>query len=295
MRVIRGIIPLRGCLSTLPAIALTLLSLPLTAQDLSKAEDLYKHTEFEASLLLLDKHSSDSATNFLIGRNYFMLGDFKKASEYLLKAAANEPKNSEYMDWVGRSYGKRAETSNPLMAPGYASKARQAFEAAVQLDPKNSDALADLFDFYLEAPGFLGGGRDKAMTIAEKTSAFDPAEGYFEKAKLAQKSKEYQTAEEHLRQAVAVAPHEVGHLVALARFLANQGRNPESDAVFAQAQRLNPNAPGVWFARADVLIKQKRNLDEAKLLLEKYVQASITVDDPPKVEARRLLKQVGGA
>jgi hypothetical protein len=51
----------------------------------------------------------------------------------------------------------------------------------------------------------------------------------------------------------------------------------------------------VWFARADVLIKQKRNLNEAKLLLEKYVSASITVDDPPKGEARRLLKQVGGA
>jgi tetratricopeptide (TPR) repeat protein len=94
---------------------------------------------------------------------------------------------------------------------------------------------------------------------------------------------------------VAVAPHEVGHLIALAKLLVTEGRTKESDAVFEQAQQVDPNSPRVWFARADLLIKQKRNLDEAKNLLERYVQAPITVDDPPKQEAVRLLKQVGGA
>ena len=54
----------------------------LHAADLSKAEDLYKHTDFEASLALLDKHSSDPSTNFLVARDYYMLGDFKKAADY---------------------------------------------------------------------------------------------------------------------------------------------------------------------------------------------------------------------
>jgi tetratricopeptide (TPR) repeat protein len=267
----------------------------LQADDLSKAENLYKQTDFEGSLALLDKHSSSAATNFLVGRDYFMMGDFKKSTDYLLKAVALQPGSAEYLDWLGRCYGKRAETSNPLAAPGFASKARQAFERALQLDPKNSDALADVFDYYLEAPGFLGGGYDKALAIAERTSVVDPAEGYFERAKLAQKRKEYQTAEEHFRRAVAAAPHEVGHLVNLARFLATEGRTRESDAIFLEAQTVNPNAPEVWFARADVLIQQKRNLNEAKVLLEKYVRAPITVDDPPKQDARRLLRQVGGA
>jgi tetratricopeptide (TPR) repeat protein len=263
--------------------------------DLTKAETLYQGTDYEGSLALLDKHSNEAGTLFLIGRVYFMLGDFKKATDYLQQATAAKPNNSEYMDWLGRAYGKRAETSNPLTAPGFASKARQAFERAVQLDPKNSDAMSDLFDYYLDAPGFLGGGYDKAVALADKISAIDPPEGYFEKARLAQKRKEYQSAEQHLRQAVAVAPHEVGHLIALAKLLATEGRTKESDAVFEQAQQVDPNSPRVWFARADLLIKQKRNLDEAKNLLERYVQAPITVDDPPKQEAVRLLKQVGGA
>ena len=268
---------------------------PLSAQNLGQAEELYKRTDYEASLKLLDKNSKDSAVTFLLARDYFMLGDFKRATEYLEKATLAEPGNSDYMDWLGRAYGKRAETSNPFSAPGFASKARQAFERSVELNAQNKDALSDLFDYYLEAPGFLGGGYDKALDVARKMSIVDPPEGYFAQAKLAQKRKEYQTAEEHLRQSIAVGPREVGHLIALARFLATQGRARESDVVFLEAQRVSPNAPKVWFARADVFIKQNRNLSEARTLLQRYVQAPITVDDPPKDEALRLLKQVGGA
>ena len=266
-----------------------------SAVDLSKAEELYRRTNYEASLAMLDKHSEDPATNFLVGRDYFMTGEFKKASEYFEKATAADPKNSEYMDWLGRAYGKRAETSNPLMAPGWASKARQAFEKAVALDGKNRDALDDLFEYYLEAPGFLGGGFDKAANLAEKLSSIDPGQAYYDRFKLDQKRKAFGSAEQHLRQAVAVAPHSVGHIIDLAKFLANQGRISESDAMFAKASEVSPNNPRVWFAQADVLVKQKRNLEEAKALLTKYVQSPITADDPPREEALRLLRQAGGA
>ena len=271
-----------------------LLSSSLDAQSLGKAEELYKQTDYEGSLAVLNKHSADPAVLFLFARDYFMMGEFKKATEYISKAVETDARNSEYIDWMGRIYGKRAEVGNPLMAPGYASKAREAFEKSVELNGRNSEALSDLFDYYLEAPGFLGGGYEKAAVVAQKISVIDPPEGYFAQAKLAQKRKEFQSAEQHLRQAVAVAPHEVGHMITLAKFLANQGRGKESDAVFQQAKTVNPNAPQLWFAQADTLIKQKRDLAQAKDLLQRYVRAPITVDDPPKQEAVRLLKQVGG-
>jgi len=267
----------RGVLTVL----LLTTALSASGQDLSKAEDLYKKTDFEASLSLLDKHSAQPATNFLIGRDYYMLGDFKKAVDFLSKATEAQPNNGEYFDWLGRAYGRRAETSNPLAAPGLANKARVAFEKAVELDASNKDSLSDLFDYYLEAPGFLGGGYDKAQAVAAKTAKVDAAEAYFQQAKLAQKRKEYESAEFHLRQAVEMGPREIGHLLSLARFLAMQGRVHESDAVFQQAQQIAPNAPQLWFARADVLIKGNRDLAEARNLLQKYMKAPITVDDPP--------------
>jgi Flp pilus assembly protein TadD len=286
---------LRGKAGLISAALIAFCIQSLSAQTLQKAEDLYKRTDYEGSLALVDKHNEDAAANFLRGRDYFMLGDFKKASDYLQKAAAGDPRNSEYMDWLGRAFGKRAETGNPLMAPSYASKARQAFEKSVALNGKNAEALSDLFDYYLEAPGFLGGGFDKASQVARQIAAVDPAEGYFAKAQLAQKSQQFQAAEQHLREAAALAPHQVGRLIDLAKFLAKEGRTQESDQVFLQAQKLYPDAPRVWFARADTLIRQKRNLDEAKSLLQKYMHANITADDPPRQEAARLLKATEGA
>lgn len=277
------------------ASAFVLCSSPLASQSLNEAEQLYSQTQFEASLALLNQHSPDAATNFLIGRDYFMTGDFKAAVDHLQKATAADPKNGLYMDWLGRAYGKRAEMANPFQAPMLASKARQAFERSVELNPKDPDALSDLFDYYLDAPGFLGGGYDKAELTADKIAAVDPSEAYFERAKLAQKRKEFDTAEQHLRQAIAATPGKVGGLLVLARFLANQGRTRESDDLLAQAQKIQPDAPQVLYTRADILIKEKRNLAEAKSLLQKYLASTLTVDDPPKTDAARLLRQVAGA
>lgn len=274
------------------------ISLPAQASSKSslvKAEDLYRRTEYRQSLDLLDLKSNEPAVNNLVGRDYFMMGDFKKAVEYFQHAVDADPNSSDKALWLGRAWGRRAETSNPFVAPGYASKARQWLEKAVQLDDKNSDAMSDLFDYYLDAPGFLGGGYDKAQAIARKIADVDPAEGYFARAKLAEKRNEYETAETQLRHAIEIAPHQVGHVLDLAKFLANQGRQQESDALFAKAETIAPETPGVWYARADTLIRQKRNLDEAKRLLRKYVQSSsITPDDPSKNDAQRLLRQVEG-
>ena len=260
-----------------------------------KAEDLYRRTEYRQSLSLLSMSSNDPLVNNLIGRDYFMMGDFKKAVDFFQKSVDVEPNNSDYALWLGRGWGRRAETANPFFAPGYASKARQWMEKAVQLNDRNQEALSDLFDYYLEAPGFLGGGYDKAQMIARKMSDVDAAEGYFARARLAEKRSEYDTAEVQLRKAVESAPRQVGRVIDLAKFLANQGKQQESDALFAKAEKMAPETPKVWYAKADVLVKQKRNLDEAKRLLQKYMQSSaITPDDPSKDSAQRLLKQASG-
>jgi tetratricopeptide (TPR) repeat protein len=264
----------------------------LRAAPNARAEELYHRTAYQASLQLLDSNAGDPDAENLIGRNYYMLGEFKRAIDHFEKAVDQQPSNSNYALWLGRGWGRRAETSNPLFAAGYASKARQWFEKAVQLDDKNQEALSDLFDYYLEAPGFMGGGFDKAQRIADRIAAMDAAEGYFVRARLAEQRREYGVAEEQLRRALDAAPTQVGRVVDLAKFLAKQGRTQESDALFNKATTIAPDAPKVWYARADTLIRQKRNFPEAKLLLQRYVQASITPDDPSKQDAQRLLNVV---
>ena len=235
----------------------------------------------------------DAATFDLIGRNYYMQGDFKKASEAYEKAVALEPTNSSYEHWLGRAYGKRAETSSPLTAPGYASKTRHHFEKAVALDPRNQEAASDLFEYYLQAPGFLGGGLDKADAIAKQIAGQDPVEGHWAKARIAEKRKEFGQAEEQLRRAAELAPQQVGRVVDLAKFFAKRGRYQESEQKFSEAERLAPGNPKLLFERASTYIRTGRNIEQARELLKRYLGAPLSPDDPPRLEAEKLLKEAG--
>jgi tetratricopeptide (TPR) repeat protein len=264
--------------------------------DYERAYKLYQLTEFQESVKILETiPNADASVIALMGRDYYGLGEFKRATEILERAVARDPGNSDFHLWLGRAYGRRAETSNLLMAPGYAKKAHQHFETAVRLNPMNLDAQSDLFEYYLEAPGFLGGGYDKAVAKAADLARINPAEGYSAEAKLAENRKQYTSAEAHLRHAIEAAPHSVGRLIELARFFTKQGRYQEADQSLAKADEIAPNSPKVIFAKADLYIKGKRNLTLARQLLQRYLSSELTPDDPPRIEAEKLLKQVQGS
>ena len=260
----------------------------------TRAHSLYQQTEYKQSLALLEKlPQKDAATLQLMGQNLFMLGEYKKATDAFEKAVAVDPNNAKLVYWLGRTYGRRAETANPFWAPGLASKTRQMFEKAVELDPTDKDALGDLLDFYLEAPGFLGGGVHKAEQLAQMILRQDQAEGHYAEGIVADRKKEYDTAEQQFRRAAELAPRQVGRVLVLARYLANHGRVKESDALFEQAARMAPNSPKVMFDRANAYINEKRDLDEARRLLEQYLKLPLTPEDPPRERAEALLKKLG--
>ena len=55
-----------------------------------------------------------------------------------------------------------------------------------------------------------------------------------------------------------------------------------------------PDSPQVIYARADTYIEQGRNLDAARKLLKRYLEAQLTPDDPSRSAAEKLLKKAAG-
>jgi tetratricopeptide (TPR) repeat protein len=259
------------------------------------ARKLYNSTDYDQSLKVLQAiQPKDGPVYELMGRNYYMEADYKRAADAFEKAFAVEPGNSDFALWLGRAWGRRAETSMPFTAPLQASKARQYFEKAVQLNPTNLDAESDLFEYYLDAPGFLGGGLDRAQATATRIGQISPADGQWAEAKLAEKRKESRSAEAHLRRAVELAPQQVGKIIELARFLTKQGRYQEADQNFERAETVAPNSPRVVFSRASAYIEVRYNLDVARELLKRYMSMDLQPDDPPKSEAAKLLRHAQG-
>ncbi|MGD1097227.1 MAG: hypothetical protein ABSB35_35230 [Bryobacteraceae bacterium] len=282
-------------LRLLSGFALVIATAAASPDVVRQAGALYQRTEYEHSLRVLAQDPEPDAAGYLLsGQNHFMLGDYKKATEFFEKAVAVSPYNSEYELWLGRAWGRRAEASSWLTAASHASKARECFERAVALDSHNYEAKNDLFDFYLNAPGFLGGGLDKAEAIARSIAAERPPEYEFEEAQIADRRKDYAAVEAHLRRAMQLAPEDAGRIVDVARFVAKHGRLEESDRLFERAREIEPRLPRVAFAEARTHIENHRNLDRARRLLQDYIQASLTPDDPPRQEAEKLLQRVGG-
>ena len=285
---------MRGFVLFLLALAVSAGSMAAKTPEWDQAHELYQRTEYTQALALLNQvPKKDVDTLQLIGQCHFMQGDYKQAGEAFEKALALEPRSSELHRLLGSVYGRRAETGSMLTAPGNAKKARQYFEKAVELDPNNREAAANLFEYYLEAPGFLGGGLDKAENLAKRIATLDVPAGHHALAQLDRKQKRYDAAEQQLRSAVALAPRQIGRLIDLAKFLADRGRVKESDEEFAEAARIAPNSPELLFSRAETYIQQKRNLKDARLLLERYLASPLTPDDPPRQDARTLLSQTG--
>lgn len=258
-----------------------------------RAQALYHKTEYHASLELLEKSpATDGAAYELIGKNYFALEDYERAVLFFEKACAAEPKVSDHYLWLGRAWGRRAETAGIFAAPARALKARQNFETAVMLEPKNAEALNDLFDFYLSAPSFIGGGVEKAEAIAHRIEHERPAEYQHELALLAEHRKQHEAALEHLRKAAELAPDQPGRMLDIARFLVKMGRMDESETMFRETEGKYPGRPEVAFAHAKFYVDAHRNPQHARQLLEAYLKADVTPDDPPKSQAEKLLRQV---
>jgi tetratricopeptide (TPR) repeat protein len=276
--------------------AILFFSLLLQAQTpYDRAAAQFASTGYDAALKTLQSAGLKTAFDFeLAGRCRFHQGDFKQAVEHFEKAVAADPKRSLSVLWLGRAWGRRAETSNPLMAPVYASRARQNFEKAVQLDPRNYEAVNDLFSYYVDAPGIMGGGLDKAEKLLEPIRAHDPAEYHYALAVLAERRRLWDAAESQWRKAAELAPRQAGRLVDLARFLARRNKWPESEKVFARAEQINPSSPALIYSRAEAYVEARRNLETARALLEMYLTLPLTPDDPSRDEARRLLRRATG-
>lgn len=270
----------------------TLLAAAASVED--RARELFERTDYQGSLSLLASEPAKTAGELrIMGQDYFMLAEYKKSTDALEKSLAAEPDNPRTLHWLGRAYGRRAETANFFSAPGYAGKSRQALEKSVALDPANKDATGDLLDYYLDAPNFLGGGMQKAEALVKVIERNDPAEGHYAQALVYDKRKDYDAAEDQLRRAAELAPKQVSRFVALAKYLARRGQYSESDAMFAKATRMAPDNPQIMFARASVLVQTRRNLGEARTLLEKYLRAPLTANDPPRGQALDLLRKIG--
>lgn len=229
----------------------------------------------------------------LLCRAYFELDDWNPAISACETAVAMEPGNSLYHLWLGRTYGERADHVNFLSATGLAKKVRSEFERAVELSPANSEARTDLAEFYLEAPGIVGGGKDKARAQANLLMPQNPALAHWVMARTAEKNKDNAIAEQEYRAAVE-ASHEGSRALAnLAGFYRHINRiNDMEQALHTLESSQNLDRPAALVDAAHMLFRTGNDYPLAIRLVRRYLSSGTTVEEYPVFKAHYLLGQL---
>ena len=166
---------------------------------------------------------------------------------------------------------------------------RTEFETAVKLTPNNVDARSDLAEFYLEAPGIVGGGRDKAIQQISPLAQLDPARAHWITARIAEKKKDLATAEAEYRAAIDASHGSASAWLNLGLFYRHREHYDEMERALTHVRPAPLDRSDALVDAAEILIHSQRNLLEAMELLRTYLNSGKKVEQAPAFKVHYLL------
>lgn len=103
--------------------------------------------------------------------------DLRTATDKVKAAIARTPDDSWVHKLAGDIFVNRARRANLLSAASLARKALKSYKKAVELSPDNAAYRLNLMQFYLIAPGIVGGSKKLGAEQMPKIKALDPVKG----------------------------------------------------------------------------------------------------------------------
>lgn len=238
------------------------------------------------------QHPRSAPAAILLGRVHLAAGDPGTAADWFEKAAELDPRNASAEFYKGAAYGEQAMRASKLRQPFLAKKVQGAFEKAVQLDPDYLDARDGLVDFYRMAPGFMGGGMDKARAQATEIRRRDARRGAYAFAEIAVAEKKWDAAAQEYERAVAAAPDSVTSYVLLADVQGRQGKWELAWATLERYRARRPADPRLPYYTGRLAATSGLRLEEGEQALRAYLAYAPRPNEPTHATAHWRLGQI---
>ncbi|MDQ2664883.1 MAG: tetratricopeptide repeat protein, partial [Gemmatimonadota bacterium] len=159
---------------------------------------------------VLARAAPNDATPILyLGRIAHQQNDSDEAIRQFERCVAVDEKNAECHAWLGNALGLTARRTSKFKLPFLAKRTKKEFDRAVELDPGNIDGRSGELEYYLNAPGFLGGSVDKAREQAAEIETRNKLRGAIAHGIIADHEKDAKASEVAYERAVAVAPDSI--------------------------------------------------------------------------------------
>jgi tetratricopeptide (TPR) repeat protein len=196
----------------------------------------------------------DPLAMYLTSQIHFAFGDADTPLKLAEKALALDGRTAKYHRQVAEVTGVMAQHANVLQQLLLARRFKKEIDVAIALDPNDIQALRDLMEFYLLAPGIAGGDKAEARAVAERIGRIDRAQGFSAEARLAEFDRDTGKAESLLRKAAETAPGSYKANLELAQFdLAKEHRNLDAaESAGRAALRIDATRAAAYSVLAEV-------------------------------------------
>jgi tetratricopeptide (TPR) repeat protein len=178
-----------------------------------KAEKLFHAKKYDEAQLLfegvLKTKPSDIKTIEYLGEIEAYKKSWVKAAEYFKKLKELRPTEANYFYKYGGALAMRAMEVNKLKAFGMVDDMKAAFEKAIALNPKHTQARWALIELYLQLPGIVGGSESKAISYSNELAQFSPVDGYLSRGRIDEYFKRYPAAEKNYLKANEIGKSKV--------------------------------------------------------------------------------------
>lgn len=274
------------------------------------------------------ENPNDALTNYLLSQIRNAFGERETPLPLAEKAVALDGRTAKYHRQVAEVLGVMAQHSNPFQQLFLARRFRREIDAALALDGRDPQALRDLLEFYLLAPGIVGGDPNKAPGLAGQIGKIEPPLGFLAEARIAEFHKQAaetekllraaaeamplsydarmalakfylepshadaDAAEKEARQALELDRTRVGAYAALAETLARRGAGVELDATLSAAAAAVPDDLTPYYRAAESLAAEGRERARAERYLKVYLSQEPEGNEPTAADAARTLERI---
>jgi len=271
------------------------------------------------------ENPQDAAATYLLSQIRHAFGDHESPLSLAEKAVSLDPGVGKYHRQLAEALGVKAQHSGMIQQLLLARRFRKEIDIAIRLDPADLQALRDLMEFYLLAPGVAGGDKRKARETADAISRIDACAGFGAHARLAEFRSDWKHAAEFLRKAVESDPRSYRARIALAAFYlsaahenleeaeqqakaavqidagqvaayavlarssARRGRWSDLDAVLSDAERRVPDDLAPYYRAAEELLRAKQDPARAERYVLRYMRIEPEGNQPTRADGQRLL------
>lgn len=234
----------------------------------------------EAKAVLEPVGQRDAVAALYLGQIALEQNDPKKGVDWLERSVGLDPRRSVAYDWLGRAYGQQAQHASKFKLPFLAGKTKGAWEKALALDPNNLDARDDMILYYMQAPGFLGGGKDKARVMANEIKKRNAYRGALAWIRICNDSKDQACLERELNSLVSDYSDSSASYSSAASFYTSNKQYDRAFAILDQRLKARPSDATALYAYGRTASISGLNLDRGEQSLRTYIATPNPIGPP---------------